>query len=52
MMITILDEAIEAVKDLFIYVLLLIAMAIVLITMPLWIIPYTIYKANERGGEK
>ena len=52
MMITILDEAIEAVKDLFIYALLLIAMAIVLITMPLWIIPYAIYKAKERGGEK
>ena len=48
----ILDEAIEAVRDLFIYVLLLIAMAVVIIAMPLWIIPYAIYKAKERGGEK
>lgn len=46
-MIKILDEAIEAVKDLFIYILLLIVMAIVLITMPLWIIPYEIYKAGD-----
>lgn len=48
----ILDEAIEAVRDLFIYVLLLVAMAVVIITMPFWIIPYLICKAKERGGEK
>ena len=52
MMIKIFDEAIEAVKELFIYVLLLIAMAVVIITMPLWLIPYVIYKTKERGGEK
>lgn len=48
----ILDEAIEAGRDLFIYVLLLVAMAVVIILMPLWIIPYLIYKTKERGGEK
>jgi uncharacterized membrane protein (DUF373 family) len=48
----ILDEAVEAVCNLFIYMLLLIAMAVVIIIMPLWIIPYEIYKAKERGGEK
>ena len=52
MMIKLLDEVIEAVRDLFIYVLLLIAMVVVIITMPLWIIPYVIYKTKERGGEK
>lgn len=48
----ILYEVIEAVRALFIYALSLVAMAVVIITMPLWIIPYVIYKTKERGGEK
>lgn len=47
-----LDEVIEAMRDLFVSALLLIAMTVTIITMPLWIIPYAIYKAKERGGEK
>lgn len=48
LIIELLDDVVEKIKDLFFSALLFIPTLMGIITMPLWIIPYAIYKAKER----